>query len=370
MSRLPDGPQPMPLIWCHCADEFDEARRRYAWEEAWYRERGEDLWLADRRSHLAVAELRAGDWEAAERLVEESCAVAEQLDVRGPRAMMFEKRALVDAHRGRVERARSTLLSLLESYERAGQPWWAALTLSTLAFAHRTAGDDAEADAALARMRGHARAVGVRDVLFDRSEPYQIDALLERGELEQARLVLARLEERARILPRPWIEAVLPGARALVAAAGGDTPGAPAKLEERKASGSLPPFETAWSLLVKGRLCRRARQKGATARALEQAIRTFERAGAPAWAARARGELDRVGLRRRPADQLTAGESRIAELAASGLRNRAIAQAAFVSVKTVEANLARVYRKLGIHSRAELGARMAGEGSNPPPNVG
>jgi DNA-binding CsgD family transcriptional regulator len=33
-----------------------------------------------------------------------------------------------------------------------------------------------------------------------------------------------------------------------------------------------------------------------------------------------------------------------------------------MSIKTVEANLARVYRKLGIHSRAELGARMAGDG--------
>jgi DNA-binding CsgD family transcriptional regulator len=49
----------------------------------------------------------------------------------------------------------------------------------------------------------------------------------------------------------------------------------------------------------------------------------------------------------------------VAELAAAGLRNREIAKAAFMSPKTVEANLARVYRKLGIKSRAELGAHMA-----------
>ena len=48
----------------------------------------------------------------------------------------------------------------------------------------------------------------------------------------------------------------------------------------------------------------------------------------------------------------------MAELAASGLTNREVAKAAFISPKTVEANLARVYRKLGIRSRAELGARM------------
>jgi DNA-binding CsgD family transcriptional regulator len=49
----------------------------------------------------------------------------------------------------------------------------------------------------------------------------------------------------------------------------------------------------------------------------------------------------------------------VAELAASGLTNREVAIAAFISPKTVEANLARVYRKLDIRSRAELGARMA-----------
>jgi hypothetical protein len=113
-QHLPDGPQPMPLIWFHCADEIEAARRRYAWEESWYRERGEELWLSDRWSHLAVAELRAGEWEEAERLVDAACAIAEQLEIRGPAAMMFEKRALVDAHRGRTERARNALLHLIE----------------------------------------------------------------------------------------------------------------------------------------------------------------------------------------------------------------------------------------------------------------
>ena len=52
----------------------------------------------------------------------------------------------------------------------------------------------------------------------------------------------------------------------------------------------------------------------------------------------------------------------MAELAASGLTNREVASLAFMSPKTVQANLARVYRKLGISTRAELGARMAQEG--------
>ena len=92
---------------------------------------------------------------------------------------------------------------------------------------------------------------------------------------------------------------------------------------------------------------------------LERALVIFEAAGAVLWAERARGELERVGLRRAAPDQLTESERRVAELAASGLTNREVAAQLFMSPKTVEANLARAYRKLGIRSRAELGTRLA-----------
>ena len=72
--------------------------------------------------------------------------------------------------------------------------------------------------------------------------------------------------------------------------------------------------------------------------------------------AEARAELARTGLRRSAPGELTPSELRVAELAAAGLRNREIAEAAFMSPKTVEANLARVYRKLGIN-RAPSSAR-------------
>jgi len=68
---------------------------------------------------------------------------------------------------------------------------------------------------------------------------------------------------------------------------------------------------------------------------------------------RAEAELQRVVVRRAP-QELTPTEEKIARLAADGLTNRAIAQRAFVSVNTVEADLTRVYRKLGISSRARL----------------
>jgi DNA-binding CsgD family transcriptional regulator len=61
---------------------------------------------------------------------------------------------------------------------------------------------------------------------------------------------------------------------------------------------------------------------------------------------------------RRAPDELSATERQIAELAADGLSNAEIASRVFVSRKTVEANLGRVYRKLGIASRAQLHAAL------------
>ena len=112
--------------------------------------------------------------------------------------------------------------------------------------------------------------------------------------------------------------------------------------------------------LLEGRLHRRLKQKRAAAEALREALEIFERLGSPPWTERTRHELGRVGLRRAPRGDLTDSERRVAELAAAGRTNREIAQALFISPKTVEANLARVYRKLAIASRAELGARMGG----------
>jgi DNA-binding NarL/FixJ family response regulator len=73
-------------------------------------------------------------------------------------------------------------------------------------------------------------------------------------------------------------------------------------------------------------------------------------------------ELARVGLHRGAPLALTETERRVAELAASGLTNREIAAQAFLAPKTVEDVMARVYGKLAIRSRAELGARMGRQG--------
>jgi DNA-binding CsgD family transcriptional regulator len=339
-------------------DDPDAARARWQVEDQWYRERGNEGWRADRLAHLADVELRAGDWALAERYIEESCGTIEQVATHGPWAMPFRIRASIDAHRGRTERARATLRPLIEEAERASDLFWAANGLFTLGFVELGAGDEEAADRALTRMAKHFETIGVRDQPNDRSQPDHIEALVALGEAERAAFVLAWLEERGRVLPRPWISATLPRCRALVFAARGELGQALDALEQAPEAADLR-FELARTLLVEGRLRRRAKQKRAAADALRRAREIFERLGAPTWAERAGNELERVGLRRGTGWELTETERRVAELAAVGHTNREVAQRLFISPKTVEANLARVYRKLAISSRAELGARMA-----------
>lgn len=97
---------------------------------------------------------------------------------------------------------------------------------------------------------------------------------------------------------------------------------------------------------------------------LGTALEAFEASGATPWADRARRELRASGLtlrRRQPAapERLTPQELQIARLVADGKSNRDVAATLFVTPKTVEFHLTRVYRKLGIHSRSELVLRMA-----------
>ena len=167
---------------------------------------------------------------------------------------------------------------------------------------------------------------------------------------------------------RAWTLATAARCRALLLAARGDTDGAVQALEEALGHHQhlAMPFELGRTLLVMGQVQRRAKRKRAARQHLQRALEIFESLPAPLWAERARSELSRIGLRPPAPLALTATEERVAGLAASGRTNRQVAQALFLSPRTVEANLARVYRKLGVSSRAELGAAMARREPGPP----
>ena len=169
------------------------------------------------------------------------------------------------------------------------------------------------------------------------------------GDLDRAEGLVERVEGWGHATGRAWTLATAARCRALLLAARGDTDGAVQALE--KALGHhqhlAMPFELGRTLLVMGQVQRRAKRKRAARQHLQRALEIFESLPAPLWAERARSELSRIGLRPPAPLALTATEERVADLAASGHTNREVAQALFLSPRTVEANLARVYRKLG-----------------------
>jgi ATP/maltotriose-dependent transcriptional regulator MalT len=210
--------------------------------------------------------------------------------------------------------------------------------------------------------------------------PDALEALIALGELDGAERLLDAFQDRARALDRAWALATLDRAwalatgercRGLLVAARGDLAGAAAHLEQavKEHERLAMPFELGRTLLCVGAVERRRKLRKSARAALGRALEIFERVGTSIWAARARTELDRTHLREAPAE-LSPTELRVAELAGGGLTNRQIATRLFVSPKTVEANLARVYGKLGIRSRAELGARMARSSETEPGGIG
>ena len=126
------------------------------------------------------------------------------------------------------------------------------------------------------------------------------------------------------------------------------------------ATGLGMPVEHARTQLIAGRIARRRKDRRRAGELLDAAAATFERVGAGAWLAIARAEAARLGRRvLDDPDALTETEDRVARLAASGRTNREVGEAVFLTPKSVEGVLSRVYQKLGIRSRAELGAWLA-----------
>jgi DNA-binding CsgD family transcriptional regulator len=118
-------------------------------------------------------------------------------------------------------------------------------------------------------------------------------------------------------------------------------------------------------MLVAGEVNRRGKRKRAARLAFQRALELFEEVGAPLWKGKAEVGLSRTGVRVAEPASLSPTERRIAVMVAEGRTNREVADALFVSVKTVESNLSRVYRKLGVRSRAELTRHITDPGNHP-----
>ena len=162
----------------------------------------------------------------------------------------------------------------------------------------------------------------------------------------------------------PWVERTGPHYGAMLSycrARLADGPDAAALFEETLARlHDMPqPFPLARAHLSYGQHLRRLRQRGASRVHLRAAVEGFDLIGAAPWAARARTELRATGETARQRDvsttgQLTPQEKQIVQRVANGLSNREIGAQLFLSARTVEYHLRKVFHKLGLTSRTEL----------------
>jgi len=120
------------------------------------------------------------------------------------------------------------------------------------------------------------------------------------------------------------------------------------------------PFELVRTLLAAGSVERRAKHWAVARERFTAALELCDDLGAASWAERAAAELARLPGRRPRSEGLTETESRVADLVAQGLANKDVAARLFITVRAVEANLSRVYAKLGVRSRTELTRKLAG----------
>lgn len=324
-------------------------------------ERGAESDMMAVAGFLAINHLWRGQLAEAEAEAAEAVERAEQLGGDDVLIIPMTVRGAMAAYAGRVEDARADarwVLGAIKNRQASHIADWPGMTLC---FLEESLGNHREALDALDTSfleRGQAPAT---ELMYSWHLPDVIEAMIGVGRLDDAEFLTGAIEQNGLEHDRRWMKAVGSRCRAMLLAARADVGAAEQEAHRAMAEHDLlpMPFERARTQLLLGQLQRRLRQKHTAATNLTEALTAFERLGTPLWAHRAKAELARAVVA--PSDglsQLTPSEQRVAEMAASGATNKDIAAAMFISAKTVEHNLTKIYRKLGISSRAELGRRM------------
>lgn len=194
-----------------------------------------------------------------------------------------------------------------------------------------------------------------------------IEALVRAGRLADASRALDRLDLEGAVCDQRWPASVAARGRGLMAVDDGE---AHTELSRSIELAELvpAPFEAARSRLNRGERLLASGDATAACEDLTRALDVFDRLGAATFAERARVLLGEpvttrstVGL----AELLTPGELRVALVVARGATNREVAAELFMSVKTVDYHLQRVYRKLSLRSRTELAVRVSQAAATP-----
>jgi DNA-binding CsgD family transcriptional regulator len=314
-------------------------------------------------STLSELEFRTGNFAAAYAGGTEAVRLAGETGQGSTAAYSLMTLARVEAAQGRDEACRTHTdaaieLARIHGLDSIFQYGGAALGLLDLG-----RGRPGEALVHLEETAKLSRELGPSNPNILQWAPDYIESLARAGRTDDATRELEALELDAERTDGAWARAAAARCRGFTAQ-DGSTPHFLRALELHEASPS--PFEVARTQLCYGEVLRRQRQRVEARKMLREALVTFEKLGAEPWANRARTELAATGEKARKRDvaatrQLTPQELQISLAVAQGATNREVAAQLFLSPKTVEAHLSRVYRKLGVRSRTELTRIFANE---------
>ena len=306
---------------------------------------------------LALIDIWRGDLTSVSIAADETIERAFQLGGDFPMFIALTLRGAASAYVGRVDETRRDLAEAIAAAQRCGSARLGEWPVTLRGFVEVSCGNYQAALDAVEPLLAVVQAwPDATEIIAASYVPEAVEALIGVGRLDDAEPLVDTLERNGRRLDRAWMLAVALRSRAMLLAARGDLTAATsmADLAMTQHQRLAMPFERARTQLLLGQLQRRQRQREASAATLREALHTFDELGTQLWAERAKTELARGMSGRRRSEGLTPSEQRVAELAVSGMTNRDIAAALFISPKTVEVNLSRIYRKLNVRSRTEL----------------
>ncbi|RPF37259.1 AAA family ATPase [Streptomyces sp. TLI_185] len=343
--------------WLIMSDQLPEARSTVSALLREARRRG----MVESEVHfvrlLAETELRSGHCGRALDLARESMRLARDSGIGEASSAVLA--SLTEASGGDVERALTLGREAVELAERAGDQMYISRGLTALGHAQLVAGDAEGAVRSLRRVRDLENGLGITDPARGRWHGDLAEALVRVGETDEAQQLLDVAREHALRLGREGVLAVLDRAEALVRAARGEHEAALTQLtsaQDRlaKLGYGLEEARAAFALASL-----RPGRPGRTS--YDEAARLFRRCRALPWVRQVEAAAVANPVEPIPAtaaseglEGLAAMERQVAALVMEGATNREIAARLFISVKTVEATLTRVYRKLGIRSRVDI----------------
>lgn len=302
--------------------------------------------------HRSEVELRRGRIGPARELIDQAYRI--RADGRHDESLL-SYRALVEDWQGQLDQARAEATEALEMATRDRNQIYVLyghLALGNIAISEGRPADAAEHFAAV-----HDRyaGTGLRHPSLAAWQGGAVEALVAAGRRDEAVAIIEELEALAETYDLDGCRALAARCRGILLADDGDLDAAVAAFDDslRLAERFEIPLEHARTLLARGVVQRRRRQKARSREDLRRAHDLFAECGAVLWAARAERELERSAAIAAGAE-LTSSERVVAARAASGATNREIAAALYLSEKTVEAVLTRVYRKLAVRSRTQL----------------